>query len=653
MHSNLGKLIYLKRSQISQVWLRTLGQHLDEPVEAKLKLVRNNRKKKKDLFTLLIKILNKETKLDEEQLYPILQKIRTPVYSISDFYTESSCLESSINEHLKLAGKLTHTECFKGMELIRYCLKNIFARVLHETSEYYEQVLESKTSGFVQTDKNGKIVFANQAMTHITGYKALIGRNLEDFFQSDDKAFIHKLISKGSREMPITGRFEIKTAGGGSVTVGLEIGPLNIGEKFRGGYANFTNISRAMEVVNQVFDKAPLGVLKTNRKGKIIYANPSMMYMCGMDNWQGKKLRDIAPDKKNYEKVSKGLEKRLKGISGEYNIEITRIDDKKRIPVRISAFPETDLDGKKVIGSFAIIQNLTRDRMHRHIETIRNVEELLTAVAVETRLLVPFDLFYVSEYSTDLQHVRPIFNYPPRDEPISQRRWWEMTPARMRWANQKKMIVVEDLEEFFNRKEWKGLKDDALIQSFLQEGFKSFMFYPILRDQKIIASISLMSKSDNPYLGIHQKLLKSLPLYTAVQMALYHHKRKELDFTLALISQISTASNDMYKMTDVIVNQLAQHFKWNNVAIYRADPDSGHFFLRSQATTSKEYCISPKTKRSRSMQGCLDGFTATMKESTSKMFLSAIVLKTYLNRLLKIHAPSFACLLNSVRSVGC
>ena len=115
MLPNIANLIYLKRSRISRIWLKHLGRQFGDNLEPKLQLIRKNRRKKGDLFSLLVRILNKETRLDADQLCLILRKVRMSIYSVSDLYTEISCLESAIFEYLIHNSKFSQAENFRQL----------------------------------------------------------------------------------------------------------------------------------------------------------------------------------------------------------------------------------------------------------------------------------------------------------------------------------------------------------------------------------------------------------------------------------------------------------------------------------------------------------------------------------------------------------
>lgn len=594
MKSNAAKvarLIDLKRAEIYNGWFGALRQKWSGRADQKVRTLIKHKKEKKDLLSLLLKILSDKSKIEKQNLDALLYRVRTQEYSIFDFFLEVSFLEESIKGVLRRSHEIKEAELLDGMDLIRKELSRVFGKILKETSGIYEHVIESGARGFCHVDKEGRIIFANKEMKRLLGMDSITGKRLHSFFDGVEKDFVRKTVSGRPGERPEMRQLQLKAADGKSTPVDAEIAAVLIDGQHRGAYACVVDISRATEMMMKIFDKSPLGIAKVNLKEQITYLNRKAFEIMGMDKWEQKALRDVFPDEENYKIVRSELKRRKKGVSDEYEIEITRLNDKKRVPVMISAFPETDLKGN-VTGTMAIIRNIVREKaveaIHKHIESERGGQALLKAVAEEMERVIPFQLFVAAAYSADMRHSRAIFNYSPSGQLEWRKRWWEMTPANRKFINRKK-IRFGNLPDILAQKQWKHLRDDRDIKKILNAGFRSFIFYPVIREDRVCASVSLFSKSENAFDSSHVELLGDLPLGKALLTALYYEENEDLKFRLDLIRKISCASNNMGKVAAVIVSQLAKHYDWQDISLYRVDEEHGAIRLLSQEASSEAF----------------------------------------------------------------
>jgi len=597
--AKIARLIDLKRAEIYNGWFGALRQKWSGRADQKVRVLIRHKKEKKDLLSLLLKILSDKSKIEKQNLDALLYRVRTQEYSIFDFFLEISFLEESIKGVLRRSHEIKEAELLDGMDLIRKELSRVFGKILKETSGIYEHVIESGARGFCHVDKEGRIIFANKEMKRLLGMDSITGKRLHSFFDGVEKDFVRKTVSGRPGERPEMRQLQLKAADGKSTPVGAEIAAVLIDGQHRGAYACVVDISRATEMMMKIFDKSPLGIAKVNLKEQITYLNRKAFEIMGMDKWEQKALRDVFPDEKNYKIVRSELKRRKKGMSDEYEIEITRLNDKKRVPVMISAFPETDLKGN-VTGTMAIIRNIVREKaveaIHKHIESERGRHALLKAVAEEMERVIPFQLFAAGVYSADMRHSRALFNYSPSGQLEWRKRWWEMTPSGRKFINRKK-IVFGNLTDYLAQKQWKYLKDDPDFKKILDGGFRSFIFYPVIREDRVCASVTFFSKAENGFDENHVELLEALPLGKALLTALYYEENEDLKFRLDLIKKISSASNNIQQAARVIVSQLAKHYDWQDISLYWVDEEHCAICLLSQEASSEAFRLSRDYKQ--------------------------------------------------------
>ncbi|GAX60653.1 sensory signal transduction histidine kinase [Candidatus Scalindua japonica] len=585
LNPKITKYIELKRTEIFDSWLDALRQKWNDKADQKIFLIKKNQEERKGLFSLLLKLLlSCNIGLEDSDLERILYKIRKEEYSISDFYFEVRSLEETIEKVLQRSHDIKAIELIDCRNLTRMKLSNVFEAVLRETSEVYEYVCELGSRGFCQFDINGKIIYANKEMHVLMDSKAIIGKQFESLFIDDDQEVKQMAISGSPGEKPIIQQLQLIVNNSRTKTVKAEIAPIFIDGNKIGGYASITDIETEMTI----FKHSPVGIAKANTKGIITYANKTMCEeICQSDKLQGKLVSDIF-DTKNYEIVKNQLKKRMEdGLSNEYEVEITRADG-KQIPVMITGMSEKNSLGKS-IGTLAIFRNIELDKaakeMHKHIETIHDEQQLLQNAARITNVLVPFELFTVFVYSSDMNHERILFSYPQRDEQESEKVRWRELPSNMANIVKKKTVfTTNDLPQ--------------LSEQFMFQGFRSLIGYNVIREGNTVASFFLLSRKEDTFnkkdeIKKHKDCFeyKKLPLDEAVLTAMSFEKEKELTFRLNLIKDISSASNNIKKIAVVIVKRLSEHYNWQHVSIFQVNEGQKKIRLLCQKSSSKAFSL--------------------------------------------------------------
>ncbi|MFX1554585.1 MAG: PAS domain S-box protein [Promethearchaeota archaeon] len=485
--------------------------------------------------------------------------------------------------------EIREAEVLDGLNLVHKKLSGVFGKILKQTSEIYEYIAESEGRGFCQVDNQRRVIFANEEMKRLLGLKSVTGKRIDSFFKGEEKSFVQEALSRKIAERPGLRMLELIADGGKSIPVGAEVAPLLIDGQIGGGYACMVDLSRPVKAQTEIFEQSPFGIAKVNLKEQITYLNYSGLKILGMDKREKKTLRDVFPDEKNYKKVREQHQSRKKGLSSEYEAEITRISDKKRVPVMISAMPETDLKGN-VVGSIAMFRSRFKESaieaIHKHIGTNRNREKLLTAVAKETEKIIPFQYFGAALFTGDMKHVRTLFSYLPSGQLQTGRRWWELSPQGRKFLKRKKTISG-NLKDFLAQEKWRHLKGDRDFKKILDAGFDAFIHYPVSEEDRLVGSIMLYSRVKNAFDKNHVKLLEALPLDKALLAAIHYEKREDLEFRLNLIRKISSASNNIQKVAGIIVNELGEHYDWENVSLFRVDEERRLFSLVRQKASSK------------------------------------------------------------------
>lgn len=333
-------------------------------------------------------------------------------------------------------------------------------------------------------------------------------------------------------------------------------------------------------------DSLPWAVAKADRQGVFTYGNREMCDIAGVDSIEGRNVSDLFKGN-DLATVRRHLESRFTGgVADEYRVELTRPADGFRIPVLCSAMPETDQRGQ-VVGGIAWVRDLltedVSESVHKAIEELRGCRQILEALARQCQRVVPFDVFGVTLYSADGAHNRGLYLYPDDILPRPTVRWREMTGITKELIEHKEVLNIPDLPEFLQRPEWRQYLDDPDTQEILAAGLRSIISHPVMAGNRLAARVGLGRKREKgAFSKDDQQRLERVPLDAAVTMALHYQEVGELDFALKLIPRIALASESANSVAEILIKEIASHYKWENVSIFQPDEQEGYLWMVKQ-----------------------------------------------------------------------
>ena len=579
---NLWDDIFRERNKLEEMWIDRLRTEWGDTAEQKLGILKQPNQV--NILDLSLRVLSGRGEVSREDVESFIQRVRGPNYSISEMFTEFVCLEDVISEYLHARRKIKYWDLSIIVnQNFRNSFCKLFNTVLLETSEFYENVIEQSNTGFCQTDEHCCIVYANQETKTIIGNEKIIGKPLASFFDGYERDLVHQALS-GDEKAPVLEALSIRTSNGESVPVGVNLARVFIDGKPAGGYAHITNISRPITLQNQVFDRLLLGIIRLNHERKITFMNRNLKEMLGItgDDWKSRPIDWLIPDVENKKIIDSQLDERfVQGKSDEYTTSFRRMDGRKiPVPVQITAAPEKDEKGR-VIRTIGFVRSMVRERMNQHIIKQRDPQTLMQEVMEDIQSAIPYDRAYVALYNSDMSHVRTFFQNSHERLPETYRRWWKMTPGMIEWALKKEIFSVSDVNEFYKQEEFRHLKTDPAIQEIIQN-FRSFIYYPVYREAAVVACAMFYSKSNNGYSKKDHIILKSLPLDSAILMAIHYEEKNDLLFQLNLSKKISLSGDDEKQMARVLVDEIAHHYDWQIVALFNTRKSQRHFHLLNQ-----------------------------------------------------------------------
>jgi PAS domain S-box-containing protein len=343
-------------------------------------------------------------------------------------------------------------------------------------------------------------------------------------------------------------------------------------------------------LTRESLESLPWAIAKVARNGVITYGNRMMCEIAGTESVDGKNISDLFHGK-DLDVVRHHLESRFtRRAADEYRVKLERLSDHVRVPILCSAMPETNERGK-VVGVIAFVRELlTEDvsrTVHKAIEDLRRSEEILQILAKQCQRIVPFDLFRVTLYSADTEHLRELYLFP-KGAYRSTVRWDEMTGVAKKLIEAKEVVNIADLGEWLARPEWRRYRKE--MQPLLDKGFRSTILYPVIIGRRVVATIGFGRKRDQgPFSKREEQRLGDLPLEAAVRMALHHQQVDELEFTSKLLQQIASVGMSPERIASVLTEQIAAHYEWQNVSILQPDEQTQCIRLVSQQAQKKSF----------------------------------------------------------------
>jgi len=454
-----------------------------------------------------------------------------------------------------------------------------------ESSKLYGLIPKEAAAGLCWLDHEGRILDFTCSMTGLLGTHNLIGTLLADHCHSDDRPSIMSAIGHGHA---FTTQLRVPRPDGSAVDMYVSIQPLSTPGNPNGFFATFVDITPIRRTQDLFFDKLPLAVMQLDQSQRFVYANRPAQDWLGT-SLRGRSLRAIVPDDA-WPAMQREQAKRREGTGGFYETEFIQ-QDGRRVPVQITGIPIMDANNQHA-GSIGIIRNLQLDRS---VEALREAmsrpmsrTQLLDLVAEHVRKIVPFDYFAVTRYSADLSEMTSVYSKAIGTPSASREvRWWK-TPAP--FANNLHEPYLEgDLAAIVEEPALVEFRKHPVAKRFLADGYRSVVRIPVSdldRLDKIVAAVALYSREKARYGSRDIEMLtRELPLEKAVQMALYYDKCEEHDFRHSLLRKMAQC-DEPTKVAVLLVSELAKHYRWKHVSIFRVDEALEQFCLVEQGSCS-------------------------------------------------------------------
>lgn len=243
----------------------------------------------------------------------------------------------------------------------------------------YRDIVENIGEGIRVLDRDGIVVYANDALCSIVGYdrSELIGKSVYDLYPPEDRPLIKKHLDE--REAGKTDRYEVRyvTKSGETLFAGVSAMPIFDEEgRYEGSYTLVRDITERKRLQQQITEEknflddlislSPDGIIGVNRAGMIIIFNQAAETLTGYTSQEATSGMHISTIYNSHE-LARTIKKNIYGsdFGGHGRMEGFETDIVnrfgKKVPIRLSATLICK-DGAE-IGSVGFFHDLTKKKL--------------------------------------------------------------------------------------------------------------------------------------------------------------------------------------------------------------------------------------------------------------------------------------------------
>jgi len=262
----------------------------------------------------------------------------------------------------------------------------------------FRKAAESSIPGtFVIMDKKGNMIEWNNAFRDELGYdlNEIPGMNAIDFIADHDKEKMKKTIQQVFKygEAEVVAQLKTKHDGLRYQRLRGKKFTTDEGEFMVGSGVDITELvyaeaekNEALEMLNQLFENSPIGIVLVNDQDNVVRSNPSFNKMFGYsgDTIEGKKLDDLITPECKIDESILATDRAFQGLSLQME-SVRKKKDRTEIPVMISTVPIVIDD--VVLAAYAMYVDLSKQKeMETQIKNLFESEKT-TRKNVEKSLL--------------------------------------------------------------------------------------------------------------------------------------------------------------------------------------------------------------------------------------------------------------------------
>jgi PAS domain S-box-containing protein len=447
------------------------------------------------------KLVNFSKAIEKKEIFTVEYSQATR--EIAELGNSLSSLAESLNE-----------ERSKREQLLNHLEEQIEERT--KENKQLSLVAKHASNGVLITDKQNRIIWANQSLCNITGYclEELVGKTPKIFqFEKTDPATIARINDGLSRNEIVKEEVFNKGKNGREYWLELNIVPIIENQELTGYIAVETditdrildekNLRNSEEQNRRILENAAEMIHTLDEKGKIIWANNSWMSNLGVtqDEVIGRSIIEFL-DGKTTEEFYEVWPKLMNGESLEDLDCVFISKTKEALELKGKTIPLFE-DGV-VIGSQAYLHNITQfNKAQRIIEEKSILQDLVMRISTK---YINFPVDNLEQ--TVLHSLRDIANFVKADrayvfnyridEGYCEYAYEWVAPDITPQMSLLKRINLDDMPYWFGKHRNKEFviiedpnktEDENIRQILVTEGIKGLITIPIHDEDKLVGFV--------------------------------------------------------------------------------------------------------------------------------------------------------------------
>jgi len=342
------------------------------------------------------------------------------------------------------------------------------------------------------------------------------------------------------------------------------------------------------------FERTPYAVFRLDMQGVIHFANPEAARtlgltreaLCGTRITSHFRPADAGP-------VQRAILRCVQDTEGDAMVAVTIAipSPEGDRQCELVMTPDPAPNGR-LLGVIAIIQSRTLESARDEIRRIALDPAIsgwrlkLDRILEQIRRLVPFEHAVFGIYGGDVSLFRAIAVRPEGVE-LWPARWMDLPPtirafldSGRTWVEETNAFVKENMPEPGNE----------VVRCYQDLGIQASVTLPVTRAGGYSSALSLCSRTPGSYGERHLEILRALDLEPVLMRFEKERDDERAEFADSLRREVMAAASLREAADDIIV-QLAQHFSWDHVALYRVNRQDDRFEVVTQHSLAPAYAL--------------------------------------------------------------
>ncbi|KRB16015.1 PAS domain-containing protein [Achromobacter sp. Root170] len=349
------------------------------------------------------------------------------------------------------------------------------------------------------------------------------------------------------------------------------------------------------EAESHRFERTPYAVFRLDMQGVIRFANPEAARTLGLPREAlcGTRLAarfrpsDGGP-------VQRAILRCVQDTEGDAMVAVTiaiPVPDDADRQFELVMTPDPAPNGE-LLGVIAVIQSRTLESARDEIRRIALDPAIagwrlkLDRILEQIRRLIPFEHAVFGIYGNDVSLFRAIAVRPEGVE-LWPARWMDLPPT-IRAFLDSGQTWVDEIGAFVQKN--MPQPGNEVVRCYQDLGIEASVTLPVTRPDGYSSALSLCSRQPGAYGERHLEMLRALDLEPVLMRFEKERDDERAEFADSLRRKVMAAASLRQAAEEIIV-QLAQHFSWDHVALYRVNRQENRFEVVTQHSLAPAYAL--------------------------------------------------------------